>query len=50
MASQVAEERAPSCDAGLPSVEFRTDPPRYRHWRLALNGPVASLTMGVDEH
>jgi benzoyl-CoA-dihydrodiol lyase len=49
MTSQVAEERAPSQDAALPLVEFRTDPSRYRHWRLGLNGPVATLTMDVDE-
>jgi benzoyl-CoA-dihydrodiol lyase len=30
-------------------VEFRTDPSRYRHWRLAFNGPVATLIMDVDE-
>jgi benzoyl-CoA-dihydrodiol lyase len=30
-------------------VDFRTDPSRYRHWRLARNGPVATLTMAVDE-
>jgi benzoyl-CoA-dihydrodiol lyase len=32
-----------------PLVEFRTDPSRYRHWRLATEGPVATLTMDVDE-
>src|SRR5271154_6615168 len=30
-------------------VDFRTDPSRYRHWRLAVDGPVATLTMDVDE-
>jgi benzoyl-CoA-dihydrodiol lyase len=30
-------------------VEFRTAPERYRHWRLATEGPVATLTMDVDE-
>lgn len=30
-------------------VEFRTDPARYRHWRLDVDGPVATLTMAVDE-
>jgi benzoyl-CoA-dihydrodiol lyase len=30
-------------------VEFRTDPSRYRHWRLSVDGPVATLTMDVDE-
>ncbi|HEU5331778.1 MAG TPA: 2,3-epoxybenzoyl-CoA dihydrolase [Actinocrinis sp.] len=32
-----------------PRVDFRTDPARYRHWRLAFDGPVATLTMDVDE-
>jgi benzoyl-CoA-dihydrodiol lyase len=31
-------------------VEFRTSPERYRHWRLAVDGPLATLTMDVDEH
>jgi benzoyl-CoA-dihydrodiol lyase len=30
-------------------VEFRTCPANYRHWRLAFDGPVATLTMDVDE-
>jgi benzoyl-CoA-dihydrodiol lyase len=31
-------------------VEFRVSPDSYRHWRLAVAGPVATLTMAVDEH
>jgi benzoyl-CoA-dihydrodiol lyase len=30
-------------------VDFRTDPSRYRHWRLSVDGPVATLTMDVSE-
>jgi benzoyl-CoA-dihydrodiol lyase len=30
-------------------VEFRTDPSRYRHWRLSIDGPVATLAMDVSE-
>ena len=30
-------------------VEFRTDPSRYQHWRVAFEGPVATLTMDVNE-
>jgi len=30
-------------------VEFRTAPSQYRHWRLAVDGAVATLTMDVDE-
>jgi benzoyl-CoA-dihydrodiol lyase len=29
-------------------IDFQTDPSRYRHWRLAFDGPVATLTMDVD--
>jgi benzoyl-CoA-dihydrodiol lyase len=31
------------------NVEFRTDPSSYRHWRLEFDGPIATLTMDVDE-
>ncbi len=31
-------------------VEFRTEPACYRHWRLTVDGPVATLAMDVDEH
>ena len=31
-------------------VDFRVDPSAYRHWRLEVDGPVATLTMDVDEH
>jgi benzoyl-CoA-dihydrodiol lyase len=30
-------------------VDFRTEPTRYKHWRLATDGPVATLTMDVAE-
>ena len=33
-----------------PLVEFRVAPERYKHWRVAVDGPVATLTMDVDEH
>jgi benzoyl-CoA-dihydrodiol lyase len=32
-----------------PLVDFRTEPARYRHWELSVDGPVATLTMDVDE-
>jgi benzoyl-CoA-dihydrodiol lyase len=31
------------------AVDFQTDPSRYKHWRLAFEGPVATLTMDVAE-
>ncbi len=30
-------------------IDFQTDPSRYRHWRVDYDGPVAWLTMDVDE-
>jgi benzoyl-CoA-dihydrodiol lyase len=30
-------------------IEFQTDPPRYRHWKLKIDGAVATLLMDVDE-
>jgi len=36
-------------DERPPRVEFQVHPSRYRHWRLATEGPVATLTMDVDE-
>jgi benzoyl-CoA-dihydrodiol lyase len=30
-------------------VDFRTEPARYRHWKLGFAGPVATLTMDVRE-
>jgi benzoyl-CoA-dihydrodiol lyase len=33
----------------MDSIDFQTDPSRYRHWRLSFDGPVATLTMDVAE-
>jgi benzoyl-CoA-dihydrodiol lyase len=30
-------------------VDFRTEPARYRHWKLSFDGPVATLAMDVRE-
>ena len=35
--------------AGDAPVDYRTDPSRYRHWRLSVDGPVATLAMDVSE-
>jgi benzoyl-CoA-dihydrodiol lyase len=37
-----------AAESSLP-VEFRVSPEAYRHWRLTFDGPVATLTMDVDE-
>src|SRR5437870_12128628 len=33
----------------MEAVDFQIDPSRYKHWRLAFDGPVATLTMDVAE-
>ena len=30
-------------------IDFRTHPDRYRHWRLAVDGDIATLALDVDE-
>ncbi len=34
---------------GQKRIDFQTEPSRYRHWKLAVDGDVATLTMDVDE-
>src|SRR5712675_13642 len=31
------------------AIDFRTEPARYRHWKLGVDGQTATLTMDVDE-
>jgi len=33
----------------MPTVSFDTSPDRYRHWKLTFDGPVATLSMDVQE-
>ena len=35
--------------SGKTRVDFQTEPARYRHWKLAVEGEIATLTMDVDE-
>jgi len=34
---------------GTARIDFATDPSRYRHWKLAVDGKVATLVLDVDE-
>ena len=36
--------------ANPPEVDFDTHPERYRHWRLDVDGDVATVSLAVDEH
>src|SRR4051812_5780726 len=33
----------------LAPVDYRTDPSRYRHWKLSVEGPLARLTLDIAE-
>ena len=35
--------------AGTGRIDFRTDPSRYKHWKLSFDGEVATLAMDVAE-
>jgi benzoyl-CoA-dihydrodiol lyase len=39
----------PDVAAPAGPVDFRVEPGRYRHWRMAVDGAVATLTMDVAE-
>ncbi|OEU86860.1 benzoyl-CoA-dihydrodiol lyase [Streptomyces abyssalis] len=41
-------EAAPAAE-GAPTVSFDTSPERYRHWKLEVDGEVATLTLLVDQ-
>ena len=34
---------------GQTRIDFQTDPSRYRHWKLKIDGDVATLLLDVDE-
>ncbi|MDE2363694.1 MAG: benzoyl-CoA-dihydrodiol lyase [Hyphomicrobiales bacterium] len=34
---------------GKDFIDFQTDPSRYKHWKLTVDGDVATLAMDVDE-
>src|SRR3954453_601728 len=34
---------------GSTRIDFQADPSRYRHWKLKIEGDVATLLMDVDE-
>src|SRR6201995_2097868 len=48
MAHMAAEDRILAGGAGF--IDFQTQPSRYKHWKLAVDGEVATLTMDVDEN
>src|SRR6195256_1585884 len=43
---EAAEKRDGAADG---AIDFRTEPARYRHWKLAVDGEVATIVFDVDE-
>src|SRR3979490_1755724 len=41
-------EPEPKLTDGRTWIDFQTDPSRYRHWKLAFDGAVPTLSMDVD--
>ena len=33
-----------------PRVDYQTNPSSYKHWKLSFNGPVATLSVDIDEN
>jgi benzoyl-CoA-dihydrodiol lyase len=46
---QDTAETSPAEVAPIPVVDFDTAPDRYRHWKLEVDGDVATVTLTVDE-
>src|SRR5258708_1827388 len=49
VADQVPQ-RSAAAEPGARRVSFQVEPSGYRHWRLTVEGSVATLAMDVDEH
>src|SRR6516164_7897531 len=49
MAKRTPGRTRMAAGGGRAPVSFQTDPSRYRHWRLVIDGPVATLAMDVAE-
>src|SRR5256712_5132030 len=47
--SPVARGRQDMADGETVRVDFRTEPSRYKHWKLGFDWPVATLAMDVQE-
>jgi benzoyl-CoA-dihydrodiol lyase len=33
----------------IPVINYRTSPEQYKHWSLSVDGPIATLTMNINE-
>ena len=41
---------APATSTAPTTVDYRTDPSQYRHWKLSFDGAVATLAIDIDEN
>jgi benzoyl-CoA-dihydrodiol lyase len=48
--SSPTPEDTAAAPSGAAAVSFDAEPSGYRHWRLHVDGSVATLTLDVDEH
>jgi benzoyl-CoA-dihydrodiol lyase len=46
--TETAADPPATAEARVGRVSFQTQPERYRHWKLSVDGPVATLSMDVD--
>ena len=44
-----AVEQQPGPDGTVERISFEADPEHYRHWKLSIDGNVATLAMDVDQ-
>jgi benzoyl-CoA-dihydrodiol lyase len=47
---EAPQRSAATQEPGAQRVSFQVEPGGYRHWRLTIEGAVATLAMDVDEH
>jgi benzoyl-CoA-dihydrodiol lyase len=47
--ANVTSLREPASPAEDQMIDFQTSPENYRHWRLEVDGPIATLIMDVQE-
>ena len=44
-----AQSPAGTAETTNPSVDYRIEPSRYRHWSIRCDGPIATLSLDIDE-
>jgi benzoyl-CoA-dihydrodiol lyase len=47
--SDLAHTKGRALANGGTRIDFQTEPSRYRHWKLSVDGDIATLVMDVDE-